>query len=49
MTMGEIIAVAFLLIVVALVLWNVRGHRGRSDRNHHDGWQGTGDGPGSAD
>lgn len=48
MTPGEIVAIAFLLILVALVLWNIRGHRRRSDRDHHDGFH-WGDGPGGAD
>lgn len=32
MTIGEMISVGFLTVVVALVLWNIRGHRGPIDR-----------------
>ena len=42
MTIGGIIAVGFLLVLVVLVLWNIRGHRGFSDRDHHGGWHGPG-------
>ncbi len=44
MTTGGIIAIAFLLVVVAFVIRGSRGHRGRSDRDHHDSWQGSNDG-----
>lgn len=49
MTTGGIIAVAFLAILIGLVLWNIRGHRERSGRDHQDGWHSGSDGHGGAD
>ena len=35
MTTGEIVAIAFLVVMVGLIIWKTRGHKGpiRSDRN----------------
>lgn len=38
MTTGEIIAVVSLLVLVALVLHGIRGHRGESGNDHENGW-----------
>ena len=38
-TAGEIVAIAFLALMVVLILWNIRGHRRSGDTT--DSW-GTG-------
>ena len=32
MNWGDIISIGFLVVLVALVLWNIRGHKGPIDR-----------------
>jgi hypothetical protein len=39
---GEIVAIAFLALTVALILWNIRGHRRSGDMTDRWGMGGEG-------
>lgn len=53
MTVSGMVAISFLLIMVGLIIWGVRGNRKSVDdsfgRNHHGSWSDGGGGSGSAD
>jgi hypothetical protein len=45
-TVGEILAIAFLLLMTVLIVWKTRGHRGRINSDRDDVGYSGGDHPG---
>jgi len=49
LTTAEIIIVAAGAVFIAVVLWNVRGHRRHGDESFYESWEAGGTGESSGD